>query len=60
MDNHSDVKQSNYQILKDISKDIETMKKDTTDIKNDLAYIKKYIEDQQKINVEPIKSGWFY
>ncbi len=55
-------KPSNQVLIKAIIQDIQEMKKDTTCIRNDLAYIKdklKLMNDKKNATIEDPK-GWFW
>tara|TARA_R100000541_G_scaffold34878_1_gene43266 strand:+ start:40 stop:225 length:186 start_codon:yes stop_codon:yes gene_type:complete len=55
-------KPKNQVLLKEIIKDIQELKKDTSIIRNDLAYIKEHLnptDEEPTIVVQPISNGWW-
>tara|TARA_R110001599_G_scaffold156729_1_gene342644 strand:+ start:581 stop:766 length:186 start_codon:yes stop_codon:yes gene_type:complete len=55
-------KTSNQVLIKEIIKDIQELKKDTSIIRNDLAYIKEQLnpsDEDPTIIVQPISKGWW-
>ena len=54
-------KTSNQVLIKEIIKDIQELKKDTSIIRNDLAYIKEHLNptEEPTIVVQPISKGWW-